>query len=461
MSHQIVSGPQDQKIQEDKEKVLILPELPHKFTPRPYQRNFFIEMDKGKKRGVWVAHRRAGKDKCAWNYMIREALTKKGVYFYFFPTFSQARKVIWDSMDNDGLKFLDHIPKQCLLCPPNNQEMKIKLINGSLIQLVGTDNYDSVMGTNPCGCVFSEYALQNPNAWQFIRPILDANGGWAIFIFTPRGANHAKELYDMACNNPDWFCEKLTIKETGVISDEMLNKIRAEGTIEDIVQQEYFCSFTLGIQGSYYARYLQQAKDEDRICHMPYQKQKKVCTAWDVGYNDETAIIFFQCIGQEIHIIDYHEDRQREAAHYAKILIDKPYIYDRHFAPHDVCAHQKGDGFELRSVYSNLGVDFTVLKLDQIKSIVEGIECARSLFPACYFDGIKCKMLIQSLENYRQQYDKTREYYSNKPVHDKWSNAADAFRYLCIGCKLYMYSDRGVSDDETDRMRDRYQPRFT
>jgi phage terminase large subunit len=434
--------------------------LPHNFSPREYQKPFFKYMNNGGKRAVLVWSRRSGKDTSAWNFLIYTAIETKGIYYYIFPTFAQGRKVLWDGMNNEGFKFLDYIPKQ-LVKATNNQEMKIKLINGSLIQVVGSDNYDAIRGTNPSGCIFSEYAEQDPNVWMVVSPILDSNNGWAVFVFTPKGTNHAKVMFDKAKTNPGWYCSHLTCRDTNSVTEEDIERIRAEGLMsEDMIQQEHFCSFTLGIQGSYYAHYLQKAKDEDRICHVPYQKQKKVCTAWDVGYNDETAIIFFQCIGQEIHIIDYYENRQREAAHYAKVLADRPYLYDKHFAPHDVCAHQKGDGFELRSVYANLSVDFTVLKLDQIKSIVEGIECSRSLFPSCYFDSEKCKMLIQALENYRQQYDKTREYYSNKPVHDKFSNAADSFRYLCIGVRQYMYSDRGPTDDEVERMRDRHNPVF-
>ena len=72
----------------------------------------------------------------------------------------------------------------------NVTEMKIKLKNGSLFQVVGTDNIDSVVGTNPIVCVFSEYSLQDKRAWEFIRPILRENDGIAIFIYTPRGKTH-------------------------------------------------------------------------------------------------------------------------------------------------------------------------------------------------------------------------------------------------------------------------------
>lgn len=158
----------------------------NRFKPRWYQ---LAPMDailnKGYTRVLVCLPRRAGKDVMAFNLLIRCALKRVGVYFYVFPTYSQARKVIWTSITNDGQRFLDFIPA-ALVASTNGSEMSIRLKNGSLIQLVGSDNIDSLVGTNPIGLVFSEYALQDPRAYQFLRPILVANGGWALFISTPR-----------------------------------------------------------------------------------------------------------------------------------------------------------------------------------------------------------------------------------------------------------------------------------
>lgn len=431
--------------------------LPHNFTPRDYQIPFFRYMHNGGKRALLVWNRRAGKDTCAWNFLIPEAFEKKGIYYYIFPTFAQGRKVLWDGMNNDGFKFIDYIPKG-LIKNINNQEMKVRLINGSLIQIVGSDNYDSIMGTNPTGCIFSEYALQNPNAWQYTRPILDANGGWAIFVFTPRGSNHAKDLYDMAMSNPDWFCQKLTLNDTKLAVD--LAKIRAEGTSEDMIQQEWYCSFTLGIQGSYYAKYLEDCKQAGRIGNVPYDKHMRVCTSWDLGYGDSTAIIFWQVCGQEIHVVDHYENHGKELAHYAGVLKDKPFIYDRHFAPHDIDRHELSMGLSPREVGADLGLNFTVLPTLKM-SLEAGIEAARSIFPRIWIDEKNCKKLIISLENYRCEFDEDKQFYRPKPVHDKHSHSADAFRYLAIAIRAYMDGgSRGPSDSDYQKMEDYFRPRF-
>jgi hypothetical protein len=419
-------------------------------------------MNKGCKRAILVWHRRAGKDVCVWNYLIYTAIETIGVYYYIFPTFAQGRKVLWDGMTNDKIKFLDFIPS-ALISHQNNQEMKIKLINGSLIQIVGSDRYDALMGTNPSGCVFSEYSLQNPNAWQYIRPILDnpENKGWAVFVFTPRGANHAKEEYDKAVNNPSWFCQKLTVDDTHILSKEDIENLRQKEQVsEDMLQQEYYCSFSQGIVGSYYARYMLEAKEENRIGKVPWDQQTVVHTAWDLGVSDSTCIVFFQLIGKEIHAIDYYEASGEGLPHYAKILKDKPYLYGTHYAPHDIQARELSNGLSRREVASSLGIRFTVLPTKDT-GLADGIECVRGRFNRLWIDEIKCKRLISCLENYRKEWNDSMQIYHERPRHDWASHGADAVRYMMHAVKLSVDNQSiGVSDDEAERMMDRYKPRF-
>ena len=205
--------------------------LPHNFTPRAYQLPVLRALDNGIKRAVIVWHRRAGKEKTCLNFTAKRAFERVGTYFYLFPTYAQAKKVLWQGADKAGFRFLDHFPPR-IIKTRQEQDLRLELINGSSIQLIGSDNYDSVMGTNPIGCVFSEYALQNPSAWDYLRPILAENDGWAIFDFTPRGHNHGWQIYEMARGNPDWFAEILTVDDTQAISAAAIEAERAAGMSE-------------------------------------------------------------------------------------------------------------------------------------------------------------------------------------------------------------------------------------
>lgn len=410
-----------------------------KFQPRDYQKPILDALiNKDYKRVFACMPRRAGKDITAFNYCIDQCLRSPCVIFYIFPTYSQAKKVIWDSITNDGRRILDFIPPETIESS-NSQEMKIRFINGSLFQLVGSDNFDRLMGSNPRGCVFSEYALQDPRAYQYIRPILAANGGWAIFIGTPRGRNHFYDLYKLAQESPHWFCYKLTLDDTKHISEEAMIEERKEMS-EDLIMQEYYTSFDMGVEGSYYAKYIDRMRANNQIGPVPWQPAFPVHTAWDIGVRDSTCIIMFQQIGSNVHIIDCYEHNKVGIEHYAKLLKEKPYHWGKHFAPHDIVVKEWGSGITRVEKARELGITFELRrdKADRLVSMVpnvsieDGIEAVRSTLATTYIDQKKGDLLIRALENYRQEYDPLKKIYKPIPLHDWSSHMADAMRYLCL-----------------------------
>jgi hypothetical protein len=319
---------------------------------------------------------------------------------------------------------------------------------------------NSIVGTNPIGCVFTEYSLQDPKAWQLIRPILAENGGWAVFNFTPRGQNHAKEIYEMARGNPKWFCQLLTADDTKAVSIEDIESERISGMSEDFIQQEFYCSFTLGVEGAYYARYLQDARDSGRIGNVYWDTQTKVHTSWDIGIGDSCAIIFYQVVGHEIHVIDYYENHGEGLAHYVSVLQNKPYIYGGHFAPHDIESRSFSSGLSAKDVGASLGICFQVLPTLKMR-LEEGIEAVRGLFPRVWFDQTKAQYLIKCLENYRKEFDTRLEIYKEKPRHDKWSHGADAMRYLAISVRISVDGAKmDVDDEQSEAWFRQFNPRF-
>jgi len=804
------------------------------FKPRDYQLPILAALNDGFKRVLAILPRRAGKDITALNHVIREMWNRPGVYYYIFPTYSQAKKVIWDSITNDGKRILDYFPKE-LVTQQNSQEMKIRMMskdgNESLFQLVGSDNIDSLMGTNPRGVVFSEYALQDPRAYQYISPILTANGGWALFIScvvpntlvmgsngfqrikdiscsrdeysdlnkpiyglggfhnaeqfyyggkqstlkvtletgfsvectpihpiwngsswvksndleigdllpvqygqnvfgsgvslegmnrnshgsvkktipdpltddlfylaglvqgdgcygkssitiansdpeiidflldwgfnstsrpfhhtlssvdmcdfleflgvgkgaknkafperlfqgtrgqvrafiqgwfdtdgsshanrgtvklcsiceegmkdlqvillnfgvvtslyssapgvskkvkgvhpcftleasgyfasefykylgfrlprkqrnkaslkpntllesgniypvdisrlngyslpkklitnpqrisrrlitklnsnnphpywdellkekfyysrvksiekgesevfdfvipethsfmsnglishnTPRGKNHLWSLAQVAQVSPEWFYLKLSVEDTNHIPLSEIEKEKREGIMsEDMIQQEYYTSFTMGVEGAYYAKYVDQCKRDGRISSVAWESAFKVHTAWDIGVRDSTCIIFFQTIGQTIRLIDCYENSKEGLEHYAQVIASKPYQYGIHVAPHDIRVTEWGSGMTRIEKAKQLGIKFSIA--DDL-SIPDGIESVRSLFSKLWIDEKKCAPLIKALENYRQEYDIKRKVYKPRPLHDWSSHFCDSMRYLAI-----------------------------
>src|SRR5210317_1292993 len=189
--------------------------LPNNWTPRDYQGPLWDYLGSGGKRAACCWHRRSGKDDVMLHHNACAAFERKGNYWYMLPLYNQCRKAIWNAINpHTGKKRIDEAFPHEVREKTLDNEMFIEFKNGSTWQLMGSDNYDALVGSPPIGLTFSEYALSNPSAWGFLRPIMLENGGWAIFNSTPRGKNHFKKMIDMAESSEDWFAERLTVDQT-------------------------------------------------------------------------------------------------------------------------------------------------------------------------------------------------------------------------------------------------------
>jgi len=417
--------------------------IPHLYQPRDYQLPILQAIDKGYKRIIQVWHRRSGKEKTDINIVARELMRRKGGCYYIFPTYSQGEKILWNGIDKNGFKFLDHFPK-ILRKKTINDAMLIELINGSTFQVIGANNIDSIVGTNPIIVVFSEYSLQDPRVWDYMRPILAENDGIAIFNFTPRGENHAKDLLDYAKTDPDnWFTSLLTVDDTGAISKKAIEQERkeiiAKNGDDSIFLQEYFCSFTAGVSGNYYHKLIDTMEKEGRITTVPYESNLLVDTWWDLGINDSMTIGFFQKNGKEWRMIDYEEGSGEGLNYYIQILKNKNYQYGKHYAPHDITVRELGTGKSRYETACNLGINFEVKKENEkIKSVVpmlsvqDGIDALRVRLGSLWIDSRNCQRAIKAIKNYSKDFDEKNKVYRNNPRHDWSSHCSDMMRYWAI-----------------------------
>lgn len=424
-----------------------------KYIPRDYQLNPLRARAEGKKRILLVWHRRAGKDLTIWNLVVAEAMKEVGAYYYFFPTYGQGKKILWDGRvgPKDGsIRFRDFIPSE-LIFDTNETEMQVTLVHpnpkdpdvpepGSIIQIIGTDRMDSVVGTNPIGCVFSEYSLQDPGAWDLVRPILRENGGWAAFVYTPRGRNHGWKLYNKVKNSPSWFVSVLSILDTKksdgsplVTPEDVEEEIR-DGMDPDTAQQEFYCSWEGSIQGSYFGEQLKLARTQKRIGLVPYNPRLPVITGWDIGVDDETVVWFAQQSQRgRFDIFDYYQNRNRGLDHYAEYLAGKPYHYERHFFPWDMVVREFGSGKTRLEIAASLGLKPG--KAVQKVSIGDRIAAARQLLGVCVIDETHCERGLDALTSYTKELDEKKQTYVDHPLHNWASHPADGFCTLAVGIR--------------------------
>lgn len=405
--------------------------LPYKFHLRGYQEPLWNNLlNPQYKRGIAVIPRRNGKDLVMWNALICRAMQQVGLYFYMGPYYNQIRNIIWEGFANDGLRFLDFLPPE-IVKKKTKLDMRIDLVNGSQIKLQGSDNIDSIVGTNPIGIAFTEFSLHRPEAWEYLRPILAENGGWAWFNGTPRGMNHFYDLYQAAHDQDDWFSYHLTRDDTGVPSLEAIEKDRDSGMPEALIKQEYYTNWLSGSVGSYYGTIIEMIRKNHQIREVPWEPRLPVYTSWDLGIGDSMAIWFVQKYRSEYRVIDYYENEGEGMAHYIKVCKEKPYTYAEHFAPHDIEVRELTTGISRRqTILEDHGFDFTVGK--KVGKIEEKHEAVREFLLKCFFDKAKCHQGIEALTHYSKKWDKTNEVFSKKPLHNKFTHGADAFGEMAL-----------------------------
>jgi phage terminase large subunit len=418
--------------------------LPNRWAPRDYQMPLWKYLEQGGKRAINIWHRRAGKDEVCLHWAAVSAFQRPATYWHMLPEYAQGRKAIWAAVNpHTGKRRIDEAFPKEIRETTNEQEMFIRFRSGATWQVVGSDKYDSTVGSPPAGVTFSEWALANPAAWAYLAPIMLENNGWALFITTSRGRNHAKSMLDMARGTPGWFSQVLTVEDTGSISLEAVEAQRleyhgiyGEEAGDALIEQEYFCSFEAAILGAYYGKEMARAALEGRITRVDYDPERPVHVSWDLGVGDDMSMWFFQVLPDRLNIIDHYKAHGYVIGHYVDVKKQKGYTYGDDWVPHDAKVRDMSDiGDEQKLARQRVTV---MIELGMRPKLVprhdreDGINAVRVTLPRCWFDAEKCAAGIESLRQYRKEYDEQKRAFKNTPLHDWASDDADCFRYLAM-----------------------------
>ena len=415
--------------------------LPNGWKPRPYQMPLWNYLEKGGKRAIEIAHRRWGKDDLILNRTAVAAFERPASYWHMLPLKTQARKAIWTAVNpHTGKRRIDEAFPPVLRENTVDDEMFIRFKNGATWQVVGSDQYDNLVGSGVAGVTFSEFALANPSAWGYIRPMLEENDGWATFITTPRGRNHALSMYNMAKDNPKWFAEISNIHDTGALTEEQIAESLKEYVAmygEDVGQsqfnQEYLCDFNAAILGAFYAREMLAIRNEGRIdATLEALPDRPVHRAWDIGVRDDTSIWWFQVVGGQVFILDCYSTNGVGIDHYAEVCeqraAENGWISGTDFVPHDAKVKERGTGRTRVETMQGFGLK---PQLVPMAGLLDGINAVRRTLPLCVFHP-RAEAGLAALEQYRREWDDDKKTFKANPLHDFTSHLADAFRYLAM-----------------------------
>lgn len=386
---------------------------------------------------VLVIHRRGGKTTAALNHLQRAALNNPNTrYAYIAPTYKQAKRIVWKmakfyAKGIDGVKF-------------NEAELLITYANGSEIMILGSDNPDSLRGIALWGCFLDEYPLQSPIVFtEIVTKCLADHQGFCIFGGTPNGKGHFYKVYQVAKSDPEWCLVYRTIdqslaEESGETIDMLRRSLEDDRALvkngimtPEEFEQEWYNSFDAAVRGAVYLREISKAQEEGRIRHCAWVPGEMVYTVWDLGVSksDAMAIGFYQKVAGETRMIDYYENTGLGLVHYAKVVKEKPYVYGRHFAPHDIKAKELVSGKTRQEGAAKLGIIFDVTPS---QSIEDGIDAGRQFWNGLFVDPKKCEVFLDLVGQYRYAFDEKTGQFTPTPIHNFTSHAADVHRYAAL-----------------------------
>lgn len=417
-------------------------------------------------------HRRAGKDDIALHRTACAAFERVGTYWHMLPQSSQARKAIWEGVNsNTGKRRIDEAFPMDIRADTRQNDMFIRFINGSTWQVVGSDNYKSLVGSPPIGLVGSEWAKADPGAWGYLAPILLENGGWFIAITTPEGKNHAYAMHGSCERDPSSFSQTLTVADTDVFTEEQLHAERGrlidiygQSLGEALYQQEYFCSAEAAIVGSVYGAEISAIKTSGRLAKVT-PANAPVYTAWDIGRTDATAIWWYQIVGNEVRILDCHQSSLKDLAYYSeqikgrRILSElaawayshepirwgdeieglehrREYAYGAHYLPFD--AMQKmlaGSGYSTEEILQKSIGNIEIVHETRTGLNDGARNAVMAMLGRAWVDH-RAADGLEILSNYRYRYDEHNRIMSKEPLHNWASHVADAARVMALRCRV-------------------------
>lgn len=446
------------------------------YSPRNWARPFHASF---KRWAALVLHRRAGKTTGTLNHHQRaalddewekarlrylepkftttelEELLQHRQYGHILPMLGQAKSVAWGP--------LKRIAAVVPGAKPNESELSVKYprqppkgravlamsgplnpdANMTTVRLFGADNPDGFRGLPFSGVAYDEYSQQPPNIHgEVVSKALADHLGYGIFEGTIKGKNQLYRTYEAAKHDEDWFAlwqdvdRTLATEEGATITairrsmEDDLKQITMGLMLQSEYDQEWYLSPSAAIKGAYYGKLLEDATKQKRVGMVPYDPAVPVYDVWDLGKGPRMSVGMFQRFGRSIHMIDYHQGVESDGLpQVIARLKERPYVWGKHFAPHDIRSTDLGTGKTRLETAAGLNWAFEIVPM---MGVDDGINAGRLLFPRFWIDEQKCQQFIDAIGQYRQEWDEQRGMFRDVPLHDWASHPADMYRYAAI-----------------------------
>ena len=250
--------------------------------------------------------------------------------------------------------------------------------------------------------------------WVTFNPELPTDETFKRFVITPPDNAIVQKVN---WNDNNWFPEVLDLERQSL-------RTRDFEAYQNVWEGFTRCT----IDGAVFAKEMQRAEQDNRICNVPYDAVKPVIAVFDIGWADSTAVWFVQFIGMETRLIRYYETNQTTISEILAKMQTFGYVYDTLYLPHDAQNRTiSSNGRSLEEIVRASGYNVRIIERTPIS---DSINAARTIFSSCYFDKTHTTAGLDCLRHYRYDTNPETGAFSKSPLHDQYSHGADAFRYI-------------------------------
>lgn len=423
----------------------------HRLPLRDYQQEIVENLAApGLRQAVLVIARRGAKTYTVFTEhiipsMVNEVMNVVIVY----PTLSQGFKNFWNNIENDGFKTLDHIPKELVKNRSNSEDdMRIELINGSTLMVLGAQNAEALRGANAKIYFFDEFVDLPSGVLGVVRPITNRNGGRIIIASTPKqdgiSGGTFKKLHEAAkVRKNQYTCY---IKGDRFMTPEEMAELRQDYIDEYgndfLYNQEILLDWGQSSSASYYGEIMGKKDKDGTIGLHPYNHAYPVFTAWDLGKSDSMVVGFFQYFKGKPRLIDLIEVNGSNMVTMANELKAKPYVYAWHFLPHDGTVSSLNDGQSRIATLQKEGI--TNVSTLRREGVSVGIGFVEQWLPKLLINLPTTggtQGLSRKLRVYRKKFNPYTGDYLGAD-HKSQSHIADMVRYMCTALHYY-FNEKG------------------
>lgn len=276
---------------------------------------------------------------------------------------------------------------------------------------------------------FEEAQNCTPNTLKVLRPTIRAKGSQIIFTWNPKFPDDAvDEFCNQVCNEPDVLVIHVNYTDNPFLTDEVKREVELDKkNYPDDFQHIWYGEYDTSFHGHYYAKLLEDAKEEGRITNVPRKAGVDIVTVWDLGRADATAIWVCQVVGLQVRVIDHIADNFQYLDYFADWVKKNDYN-GLHVLPHDA-SHERlakeGSAGSIEAQLKTLGLTNTIVQ--KAGSLDATRKLAKTLIREAWFDEENCKDGLQALRHEKSEKDKQGRW---KETHE--DDSAAAFRYMAM-----------------------------